>query len=114
LGINTGGKRSSGNWPWSALGISETTDKAAIHAAYDAKRAELDAEAMRISAFAKLTEAREKALFLASELLRVQEREGGSADAASTVADVRRGSQFQMIHSVSGCSVKQVTSFLRG
>ncbi|MEM7666920.1 MAG: hypothetical protein AAF250_13770 [Pseudomonadota bacterium] len=68
-------KSGANGWPWSALGIAETVDKAAIRAAYDAKRAELDAEAMRISAFAELTEAREKALFLASELLRVRERE---------------------------------------
>lgn len=62
------------DWAWGALGIARTSDKDAIRAAYDAKRAELDAQAMRISAFAELTEAREKALFIASELLREEQR----------------------------------------
>jgi hypothetical protein len=66
----------SKDWAWAKLGIASTPDKDAIHAAYAAKRAELDAEAMRISAFAELTEAREKALFLASELQRDAERSG--------------------------------------
>jgi len=61
-------------WAWDKLGIGKTSDKDAIHAAYAAKRAELDAQAMRISAFAELTEAREKALFLASALQREEER----------------------------------------
>ncbi len=62
------------DWAWAKLGIAPTCDKDVIHAAYAAKRAQLDAEAMRISAFAELTEAREKALFLASELQREAER----------------------------------------
>jgi len=66
----------SDSWPWSALGIAETADRDAIHAAYAAQRARLDAQAMRISAFAELTEAREKALFLAAEMRREQERSG--------------------------------------
>lgn len=67
-------------WAWEKLGIASTSDKDAIHAAYAAKRAELDAQAMRISAFAELTEAREKALFLASELQREEERELEACD----------------------------------
>ena len=65
----------SGDWPWSALGIAETADKAAIRAAYDAKRAQLDAGGS-ISAFADLTAARGKALFLASEMQREAARKG--------------------------------------
>ncbi|MBY6127239.1 hypothetical protein KUW15_00770 [Qipengyuania aquimaris] len=30
------------NWPWSLLGIAETSDKEAIRAAYAARKAELD------------------------------------------------------------------------
>lgn len=55
--------------PWLILGIEQTSDKDAIRAAYDAERAKLDIS-MNISAFARLTEAREKALFLASEMQR--------------------------------------------
>lgn len=69
------------NWPWSELGIAETPDKAAIHAAYAERRAALDTS-MRISAFAKLTEAREKALFLASEMRREAERRAHAEEAA--------------------------------
>ena len=61
------------DWPWSALGIGETSDKEAIRGAYAARKADL-VKAMQISAFARLTEAREKALFLASEMLRAAER----------------------------------------
>ena len=64
-------------WPWSALGIAETSDKNAIRAAYDAKREALDGGGS-ISAFADLTAAREKALFFASEL---QREAGRSAEA---------------------------------
>ncbi|MHA7820443.1 MAG: hypothetical protein ACX930_12420 [Erythrobacter sp.] len=63
-------------WPWSALGIAPTADKAAIHAAHDARRAEMDAASARISDFADLTAARGKALFLAAEMQRQSEREG--------------------------------------
>ena len=77
----------SKEWAWAKLGIASTSDKDAIHAAYAAKRAELDAEAMRISAFAELTEAREKALFLASELQREAER-SGNASAADKVEPI--------------------------
>lgn len=74
------------DWPWSALGIGETSDKEAIRAAYAARKAELD-KAMQISAFARLTEAREKALFLASEMLREAERgHRGPAGRPSVVA----------------------------
>lgn len=76
-----------GRWPWSALGIEKTTDKAAIHAAYAQKRAALDSETMRISAFAELTEAREKALFLASELRRDIERKGLIVGTEKAVVD---------------------------
>ena len=80
----------SKDWAWAKLGIASTSDKDAIHAAYAAKRAELDAEAMRISAFAELTEAREKALFLASEMQREAERSGvgRSGDGRSEEASV--------------------------
>ena len=61
-------------WPWSALGLTETSDREAIHAAYAARKAVLDAQVMRVSAFAELSEAREKALFLAAELRRSVER----------------------------------------
>lgn len=61
-------------WPWSALGLAETTDREAIHAAYAARKAALDAQVMRVSAFAELSEAREKALFLAAEMRRAVER----------------------------------------
>ena len=60
-------------WPWSALGIAETADKDAIRAAYQDRRDALD-RSMSISAFARLTEAREKALFLASEIDRAAQR----------------------------------------
>ena len=74
------------DWPWSALGIGETSDKEAIRAAYGARKADLD-KAMQISAFARLTEAREKALFLASEMLRAAERgDRGPAGRPSVVA----------------------------
>ncbi|MDJ0979553.1 MAG: hypothetical protein QNI87_13580 [Erythrobacter sp.] len=63
-------------WPWSALGLKETSDRNAIQAAYAARKALLNAQAMRISAFAELTEAREKALFLAAEMRREAKREG--------------------------------------
>ncbi|MDP4573661.1 hypothetical protein Q9K02_00730 [Qipengyuania sp. G39] len=73
-------------WPWSALGIGETSDKEAIRTAYAAQKAELN-KAMQISAFARLTEAREKALFLASEMLRAAERgDCGPAGRPSVVA----------------------------
>ena len=61
--------RGKENWPWSALGIAETADKDAIRAAYEVARASLDGSGS-ISAYADLTAAREKALFLASELQR--------------------------------------------
>lgn len=76
----------AGAWPWSALGIAPTADKAAIHAAHEAKRAELNAKAARISEFADLTAARGKALFLASEMQRESEREG-TADKVAPVVD---------------------------
>ncbi len=71
-----GTKTPSSPWPWAALGLPETVDREAIHAAYAARRAELDSANMRISAFAELTEAREKALFLASEKRREAARSG--------------------------------------
>ena len=74
------------DWPWSDLGIAETSDKEAIRAAYAARKADLD-KGMQISAFARLTEAREKALFLASEKLRTAERgHRGPAGRPSVVA----------------------------
>ena len=73
-------------WPWSDLGIGETADKEAIRAAFAAKKAALDGS-MQISAFARLTEAREKALFLASQLQRAAERgDEGAAGKPSVVA----------------------------
>ena len=73
-------------WPWSELGIEETADKEAIRAAYTDRRAQLDLS-MQISAYARLTEAREKALFLASELQRAAVRgDRGIAGAARVVA----------------------------
>ena len=51
-------------WPSSALGIDETADKDVIRAAYVERRAGLG-DGGSISAFADLTAAREKALFLA-------------------------------------------------
>lgn len=91
LGIN------GTQWAWEKLGIARTSDKDAIYAAYAVKRAELDAQAMRISAFAELTEAREKALFVASQLQREAQREletsaqdkgGGSEETAAEVLPI--------------------------
>ena len=67
------------DWPWSDLGIRETADKEAIREAFALRRAALGA-GLPISAYAGLTEAREKALFLASEM----QRESQRADRAAT------------------------------
>ncbi|MEL6238414.1 MAG: hypothetical protein AAFQ90_07445, partial [Pseudomonadota bacterium] len=77
---------SAPSWPWSALGLSETVDREAIHAAYAARRAELDSANMRISAFAELTEAREKALFFAAEKRREAARQGTVVETPSASA----------------------------
>jgi len=61
-------------WPWSSLGLAPTSDREAIHTAYTARKAVLDAQVMRVSAFAELSEAREKALFLAAEMRRAVKR----------------------------------------
>jgi len=61
-------------WPWSALGIDPTADRETIYEAYATRKAALDAQVMRVSAFAELSEAREKALFLAAEMRRAVER----------------------------------------
>ena len=60
-------------WPWTELGIGVTTDKEAIREAFADRRAALGGN-LPISAYARLTEAREKALFLASEMQRTSER----------------------------------------
>ncbi|MEO0591870.1 MAG: hypothetical protein AAFZ11_15115 [Pseudomonadota bacterium] len=80
--INAAAAPGSKGWPWSALGLEETADREAIHVAYARCRAQLDAENMRISAFAELTEAREKALFLAAELRREAQRRGETVSPA--------------------------------
>jgi len=54
------------NWPWSELGIRETVDRDEIHAAYRKKIDRLNISSP-ISAFTRLSEAREKALFLAAQ-----------------------------------------------
>ncbi|TMM48109.1 hypothetical protein [Qipengyuania marisflavi] len=65
--------------PWSLLGIKPTSDKEAIHAAYRKQLEKLDLSTS-ISRFAKLTEAREKALFQAAEMRRETAR-GGPVEA---------------------------------
>ncbi|MEO0641920.1 MAG: hypothetical protein AAFY47_00695 [Pseudomonadota bacterium] len=77
---------SASSWPWSDLGLGETVDREAIHAAYAARRAELDSANMRISAFAELTEAREKALFFAAEKRREAARRGTVVETPSASA----------------------------
>ena len=54
------------DWPWSVLGIAPTDDKNAIVQAYARQKADLPAAAP-ISVIAGLTEAREKALFIAAQ-----------------------------------------------
>ncbi len=55
-------------WPWSVLEMEPSADKAAIHAAYEAKRAQINPATARISAFPDLASARDRALFLTAEL----------------------------------------------
>ena len=55
-------------WPWSVLEMEPSADKAAIHAAYEAKRAQINPATARISAFADLASARDRALFLTAGL----------------------------------------------
>ncbi|MEO0907989.1 MAG: hypothetical protein AAFY07_10730, partial [Pseudomonadota bacterium] len=50
------------------LEMEPSADKAAIHAAYEAKRAQINPATARISAFADLASARDRALFLTAEL----------------------------------------------
>lgn len=54
------------DWPWSELGISATASRDVIQAAYSKKLAKLDLSTP-VSSFSRLSEAREKALFLAAQ-----------------------------------------------
>ncbi|MBX7501145.1 hypothetical protein K3181_06795 [Qipengyuania sp. YG27] len=67
--------RAAGSWPWSELGIAETADKEAILEAYRTKIGRID-RSSPISAYTRLSEAREKALSLAAQSPTVVEGEG--------------------------------------